>query len=331
MIRIAVLACDNVLNASLGITLDVLSVANRVAAEVRKPAHQRFALSVLGVRRRAVVTSSGHVLRADATLATWSRRRADIVLVPGIHLRIPRAQELLPMLASRDTRAAVAWLQAQWRAGAVVAASCSSTFLLAEAGMLDGKVATTSWFLAPLFRARYPRVDLQAERMLTRDKRVLCAGASMAQSELALAVVTDTLGSAVADLCKRYLLLDERSSQQSYVLVQQLASQDDVAGRARAWVRRHLAEDFAIADLATAVALGPKTLARRIESATGASPIAFVQRIRVEAALDLLQTTTLSFDQIAVRVGYRDPSALRRILQRQLGRSAREIRKAYTT
>ena len=92
-------------------------------------------------------------------------------------------------------------------------------------------------------------------------------------------------------------------------------------------MQRHLAEDFAISDLAQAVALGARTLARRIRRATGASPIAFVQRIRVESALDLLRTNALPFDEIAERVGYRDPGALRRVLRRETGRSAREIRK----
>lgn len=325
MIRLVVLAHDGVANASLGVTLDVLSAANRIGAALHRAPQARFAFQVLGLRRRTVLTGTGHKLQVDSTISRWGQRRADIVLIPGINLLTP--QELQAALAERDTRCAVAWLHSQWLLGATIGASCSSTFLLAESGLLDGRKATTSWFLAPLFRSRYPRVDLHSELVLTRDERLLCAGAALAQSDLVLSLVAEKLGPAVAQLCMRYLLLDERSSQTPYVLMRQVAAGDPAVARAEAWVRRHLAEDFAIPELARAVALGTRTLARRIERAIGASPIAFVQRIRVESALDLLQTTMLPFEEVAARVGYRDPGALRRVLRRETGRGAREIRK----
>jgi transcriptional regulator GlxA family with amidase domain len=324
MIRVAILAYEGVLQTTLGVTLDILALANRIAEALERPRESRFSVRVLGVKRRAVRTGAGHVFQADSTISACPGADADVVLVPGMNL--PTPQLLVPALASREGGAASAWLRAQWLGGATIGASCTATFLLAETRLLDGRMATTSWFLAPLFRSRYPAIELRSELLLTRDSRLLCAGAAMAQADLVLAVVAEKLGLTVAQRCMRYLLLDERSSQAHYALLHQLADQDPGATRAEAWVRRHLAEDFSIADLARAVALGPRTLARRIERATGVSPIAFVQRIRVEAALNLLQTTALSFDEIATRVGYADPGALRRLLRRETGRGAREIR-----
>jgi transcriptional regulator GlxA family with amidase domain len=324
LIDVLILAYGGVLQTTLGVTLDILALANRLATDLDRPRGSRLSFHVLGIGRRSVPTGTGHPFRADGTITSWSRPRADVVLVPGVNL--PTPQQLVPALGGREARAASAWLRAQWLGGATIGASCTGTFLLAETGLLDGRLATTSWFLAPLFRSRYPRVELRSELLLTRDSRLLCAGAAMAQADLALAVVADKLGPTVAQRCMRYLLLDERSSQGRYALMHQLATEDPATARAEAWVRRHLAEDFSIADVARAVALGPRTLARRIERATGVSPIAFVQRIRVESALGLLETTPLSFGEIATRVGYDDPGALRRLLRRETGRGAREIR-----
>lgn len=279
-------------------------------------------MQVLALRRTNIVTGTGLRVKADATISTWASRRADLVLVPGINLLTP--EELLAAIADRDTCTAIDWLARQWRRGAIVAASCSSTFLLAETGLLDGREATTSWFLAPLFRSRYPGVHLRSDLVLTRDGRAWCAGASLAQADLAL--VAEKLGAADANRCRHFLMLDRRLSQTPYVLMRQLAVQDPTLRRAEEWVRRHLADEFAIPDLARAVALGTRTLARRVADATGVSPVAFVRRIRAESALELVQGTALSFEEVASRVGYRDPGALCKILRRETGRGVREIR-----
>ncbi|MFN2427254.1 MAG: GlxA family transcriptional regulator [Candidatus Binatia bacterium] len=323
VIRVAILARDGVANAGLGMTLDILAAANRIAAGSPRP-RATFAVEVLAVTRRHVATATGHRMQGDAVISDWKAKRGDIVVVPGITLPTPR--EMIAALEARETASVTEWLAAQWRAGATLAASCSATFLLAEAGLLDKKEATTSWFLAPLFRSRYSRVKLRSDHVLTRDGRLMCAGAAHAQADLTLAIVRERLGDPVADLCRRYLLLDERSSQTPYIHVHQFTATDPDLAAAEAWVRKNLAREFAIPDLARALALGPRTLARRIERAAGVSPIAFVQRIRAETALDLLRTAGLAFEEVAAQVGYRNAGALRRILRRETGRRVREIR-----
>jgi len=213
-------------------------------------------------------------------------------------------------------------------AGAMLAASCASTFLLAEAGLLDGRRATTTWWLAPLFRQRYPDVALAADRMVVADWPIATAGAAMAQMDLMLAVVGKFAGPKLANACASYLLLDERRSQVPFMAISYLASQHPKIAKAEKWVRENIARDFSMEELAAAVALTPRTFARRIAATCGASPIQFVQRIRLETARYLLETTRLPVDEIARRVGYAEPSTLRRLIRRDTKHSPGHFRPA---
>ena len=235
-------------------------------------------------------------------------------------------ESLFAFLDTTEARTAGRWLRQVRQRGATLAAGCTATFLLAEAGLLDGLQATTSWWAADAFRARYPAVDLQPHMMLTRHDRIVCAGAAMAHMDLSLWVVSAVYGPAVATRVARRLLLDERASQARYMAASHLAhTQPDIV-RAEAWIRAHLSQPIRIEDIAAAVALSPRTLARRFVETTGGAPLQFVQRLRVEHAVHLLETSDLPFDEIAARVGYGEPAGLRRILRRETGCSPSDFR-----
>ncbi len=206
-------------------------------------------------------------------------------------------------LKSTACRRAGDLLAESFEAGAALAASCASTFLLAEAGLLDGRRATTTWWLAPLFRHRYPRVELVTDRMVVADWPIATGGAAMAQMDLMLAVVGRFAGPGLARTCANYLLLEERRSQAPFMAITFLARQDPKIAKAEKWVRDNIGRDFAIEELAEAVALAPRTFARRIAATCGVSPIQFVQRIRIETARYLLETTRLSVEEIARQGG----------------------------
>ena len=215
-----------------------------------------------------------------------------------------------------------------FEAGATLAASCASTFLLAETGLLNGRRATTTWWLDPLFRERYPKVELVTDRVVVTDWPIVTGGAAMAQMDLMLAIVGKFAGPKLASACANYLLLDERRSQVPFMAINYLASQDPRIAKAEKWVRNNIARDFTMEELAEAVALAPRTFARRIAATCGVSPIQFVQRIRLETARYLLETTRLSVDEISRQVGYAEPSTLRRLIRRDTKHSPGHFRPA---
>lgn len=317
---VVILALDGVLDASLGVALDVLRAADRIAvAQGRRAA---FTPVVVGVRRE-VRLGSGLRLRVDRPLAR-APRRASVVLVPGVDALDEEA--LSRHLEGRDAARARAFLLRAAAGGAWIAAGCTGAFLLAGTGLLDGATATTMWALAPRFRRAFPRVDLDASRTTVCEGRYWTAGAALSITDLALALVRRAAGAEVADLCVRYLALDTRPTQARYALMDHLAAASPEVRQAERWIRRHLAEPFGVPGLARALGTSPRTLARRTQRSLGCSPLALVQRLRAEQAEHLLATTRLSLQEVCAQVGYADPSALRRVLRRETGQTARGLR-----
>jgi transcriptional regulator GlxA family with amidase domain len=306
--RVIVFALPGGMASSLAITLDALATANGICR---------------GAGRRAPF-----VVRELKITRTARQRFAagDLVILPG--LGTATEAKLTAGLASPAVRRAIRLVMAARAAGATIAASCASTFLLAEAGLLNGRRATTTWWLAPAFRRRYPAVELVTEQIVVADWPVATAGAAMAQMDLMLALIAKFAGARIAEACARYLLLDHRRSQAPYMAITFLAGQDERIARAESWLRRNIAREVAMDELAAVAGLTPRTFARRLKNVCGLSPVRFAQRIRGEAAVMLLETTRLSVDEIARRVGYAEPSTLRRLLRRETSRSPSGLRRA---
>jgi transcriptional regulator GlxA family with amidase domain len=320
MRKLLILALDGVMDSSLTITLDTL----RTAQSFRERSRMRGGVEWAVIsHRKTVRTGGGLRVNADFTFRDVPAG-AEWVLVPGLGLTSQRAIET--RLAQRDAIAAMQLLRER-RIAKRVAASCSSVFLLAEAGLLAGRAATTTWWLSQTFRERYPDVRLDESRMLVRDDRFLTAGSAYAQLDLVLAVVTEAMGPEIAHLCSRYMLIDQRASQARYMIPSHVRHVDPTVLAAERWIDAHLAHPITITDLASAVAVSPKTLSRRITAATGVSPVRFLQRRRVMEAAHLIETTLLTLDTIAANVGYQDATALRKIIKRELGTTPSNLRK----
>jgi len=315
MTKIEILVLKGAMLSSVAITLDVLGTANRLrAAAGLAPA---FLIALSGSGARAFRAMAPEVkLSGDAA--------ADVIVVPGLGLTDEAM--IQAGLARRDVVAAGRRIAAAAEAGSAIAASCSSVFLLASAGLLDERRATTTWWLAPIFRRRFPNVRLTTDALIVTDGPITTAGAAMAQMDLMLALVARHAGPALAERCARYLLLDERRSQSPFMALALLAIADEQVATAQAWAREHLVDGVSVDSLAAAAGLAPRTFARRVERVTGLSPVRFLQRLKIERAVELMETTRLPFEEIARRVGYAEPSTLRRLLRKEGGAGPRELR-----
>ena len=209
--------------------------------------------------------------------------------------------------------------------GANVAAACIGTFIAAESGVLDGEIVTTTWWLAPFFRQRYPRVRLDDRRMLVRSGRVLTAGAALSHMDMALWLIRQ-VSPLLAATTARYLIVDSRPTQSAYAMSDHLAHADPIVQKFERWARDRLADGFSLDEAARAVGASKRTLARRINEVLGKSPLSYFQDLRIERAVHLLRTSSDNVERIAAAVGYADGVALRNLLRRKLGRGVREIR-----
>lgn len=315
--RIDVLTLDGVLDLGLAAFLDVFETANELNA-LTEAGVPRFELARIGVRRDV---RTAHGLRVPVQRP---RRTADCVIVPAIGYKMP--ESLGPALERPDVREAATALRQWSKRGAAVAAACIGTFVLAESGLLDGHRATTTWWLAPFFRKRYPDVLLEESRMIVPSGTLVTAGAALSHVDLALWLVR-RVSPQLAALTARYLILDSRSSQSAYMLTDHLVYSDPIVERFEAWARQRLDKGFSLAEAARAAGASTRTLTRHMQHAIGRSPLAYFQRLRVERAVHLLKTESYSVDAVAVKVGYANAAALRALLRRELNVGVKDLRR----
>jgi transcriptional regulator GlxA family with amidase domain len=318
--RIHILALNGVFDTGLAAVLDAFGTANALA-EMTGISSLRFRMKVVGLHK-SITTAHGLSM---PVIAAARAQTPDAVVMPAIlHMK---QEPLLRALAGSEVRAAGAVLR-KWSArGALTATACIGTFVLAEAALLDGEDATTTWWLAPLFRQRYPRVRLDESRIIVQSNAVVTAGAALSHLDLALALIRRA-SPELANLTARYLVVDARTSQSIYSIPDHLAKADPLIEQFERWARGSMAEGFSLDEAAKALATSKRTLARRMQNALGKSPLAFFQDLRIERAVHLLRTGHASVDQIAAEVGYTEGVTLRALLRRKLGRGVREIRRS---
>lgn len=316
--RISLLALDGLWDTGLTVTLDAFGLANNFS-RLQMGGSPHFNVSVVGVRKRV---RSGHGLAIPIQPITRDLK-PDWVIVPA--LNTGRPERLIPSLQRPDVKQAKAQLLEWHAAGVRIAASCIGTFLLAETGLLDDKEATTTWWLAPLFRQRYPKVLLDESRMLVSAGTVVTTGAAMGHLDLALWLIRQS-SPELATLVSRYLLADLRSLQAPYIIPNHLAQADPLILRFERWARDHLKEGFSLQHAAKALATSARTLQRRCDAVLGKSPLAYFQDLRVEHAQSLLHGSDADIEAIAADVGYADGATLRTLLRQRLGRGVRDLR-----
>lgn len=313
--KLALLALDGLFDTGLTVVMEAFGLANRFAG-----AKPPFEISIVSVEKN-VRTALGLPIPAKQISA---KLKPDWVILPAPMAGMP--DELMRALERPDIKLAAAQLRKWHQAGVKIGAACVGVFVLAESGLLDQRPATTTWWLAPLFRQRYPHVQLDESRMLVPNDAGVTAGAAMGHLDLALWLIRQS-SPVLADTVSRYLLADIRSSQAAYIIPNHLAQADPLIARFEQWARMHLKKGFSLHQAASALGVTPRSLQRRCEAVLGKSPLSYFQDLRVERARGLLNGgSRLGVDAIAAEVGYADGATLRSLLRQRLGRGVRELR-----
>jgi transcriptional regulator GlxA family with amidase domain len=318
VMKVAILVVDGVFDSGLAAVLDVLRTANELRTELPNPPHWQVRTVGIGTPVR---TAAGLAVPVDPPETAAD---ADLLVVPGLSRPVPA--DLVSYVSGPECAPVRLLLADAYARGQRIASACSGTFLLAEAGILDGQPATTSWWLAPAFRERYPSVALDDTRMVVSTERVTTAGAAFGHVDLALAIVRMT-SHALAELVARYLVVDDRPSQATYAVPSVLAKRNPTVSAFESWVRAHLAEPLNVPHAARALGTSERTLQRALRRTLGTTPVRFAQDIRIEQACHLLRTTELPMEAIAHRVGYENGNTLRILLRERRGVTAGMLRR----
>jgi transcriptional regulator GlxA family with amidase domain len=197
--------------------------------------------------------------------------------------------------------------------------------------LLTGRPATTTWWLDRLFRARYPKVDLNFRSVLTEADRLLCAGATATHMLQAIRIISEFHGPTVAAQCARTMLIDvSQTGNLPYLpLLTETTHNDTLVTRAQAWLDANMSREITIGALARAMSISERSLARRFRAAIGKAPLVYLQSARLNAARALLETGDASVQSIAHRVGYADASSFSRLFSRHFGLSPGAYRSRF--
>lgn len=308
MHRVGYLLPDNFQVMGLG-TQAVFEFANLVAGETFY-AVENYALG------GAVRASAGLTVQARTLTA---RSQADTWLVAGVisPLSTPMAPELHRLLGKIAPRARR------------IAGLCTGAFVLADAGLLDGRRATTHWHWAEALQQRHPRVQVEADRIYIADGPLWTSAGMTAELDLALALVEKDLGADVVRSVAHRLVMHQRRSggQSQHSEMLKLAPKSDRIQQALDYARRHLAQPLSVEELAEAASLSPRQFSRVFTAETGQSPAKAVEGLRLEAARLLIESSRHPLETVARETGFRDRRHMREAFMRGFGMPPQAVRR----
>jgi AraC family transcriptional activator FtrA len=316
---IAVLVAPDTVALGIPVIQQIFGVPPPSLAAVTGNSDSPYSVVLCGEESRHVLPTGVDVGEL-APLETLSA--ADTVIVPGVDDPLaPRSQELLGSL-----RTAVA-------ANARMVSFCGGSFILAEAGVLDRRRATTHWLLAREFRQAFPHIRLEAEHLYVNDGPVHTAGGLFAATDLSLHLVALDLGQSYAsDLARMLVCAPHRPGAQAQFVKTTVRVDDesDMENLIR-WMRENIAEPFTLPQLARHQRMSERTLVRKFRQVTGMSVLDWLTRERINQAKVLLESTDYRMGEIALMVGYRSPESFRRNFEKIAGTTAKAYRSTFRT
>jgi len=281
----------------------------------------QFRVTTASIDGRAVRCDGPIHLKPAAALKDI--RKTELILIPSTGIS-------LDDVAERNAPV-VPWLRRWHKRGAAIASVCSGVGLVAAAGLLDGKRATTHWGLAEQFRQKYPAVHWMPELMVTEDHGMYCGGGVNASLDLALHLVGHFCGHDVAMQSAKALLIETPRAWQAGFAIVRLKTEhtDETISSAQEWLHQNFHRDFSLETTAKRVGMSLRNFVRRFKHATGDTPLIYLQKLRIAAAKRLLESNHRTMQEISDAVGYQDVAFFRQLFERHTGGSPSAYRQRF--
>jgi transcriptional regulator GlxA family with amidase domain len=322
-INVAILAFETFATMPITGPMDILNKASAVWSGVYGKAapYSSFNVELVALSERPLQFGKNITLRPDASIVT--AKNPDVILIPSAGENV--LDNLGPLLDF------IPWIKMCSARGARIVSLCTGAFLLAETGLLDGRRATTHWFLADLFRRTYPKVKLHPERLIVDEGNVITSGAATSFLDLVLYLIELYNGHEAAILiAKAFLIEMGRRTQLPYTMLSIHKMHND---RQILWVQNfiheHLVDVLTTEMLAQRLDMSVRNFDRRFRNAVGEAPSIYVQKLRVEKAKRLLETTDDTIADIMTNVGYEDERSFRRLFNNLTDLSPKAYRMKY--
>lgn len=319
---VTILGFNHALSSALTGALDIFALAGvswqRIHGQTAQP---RFHVQLASFNGLPITCTNQLIVTPH--VAIEDVRETDLLLIPTIGGDISSV--------INDNQHLFIYMRKLHKLGADIAGNCTGNFLLAEAGLLDDMTATTHWGYAEQFRERFPHVTLHEDRMITNKDNVFCAGGGVAWFDLAILLIERYCGHQVAtDTAKAHVMDLGRTHQSVYASTRRKKfHQDAIILSAQDYIEENYPHTITVTELARIANMTERTFSRRFKRATDLSPGQYLQAIRLEQARKLLESSTLSLDNIVQQVGYDDLSSFSRLFKRECGVSPSQYRSKF--
>ncbi len=322
MVNFTFLAERDCLSSGISGIIDALSIANTFWQYLEGNPTPLFTTRIVTPDGKPVTTNGRIVLTPDHSMEDI--QTTDMIIIPAFFMPYDLTGSRADLICD--------WLRHHYSNGTKLTSTCTGTFLLARAGLLDGKIATTNWLFAGLFKKRFPEVDLRVDRIFTEDSGIYCTGAATAFMDLCLHFI-EIYGSArLARRCSKSLLVDHERTDQTPYMVYDFGKNhsDDTILKSQQVMEENFAEKISIDTLSKDAGLSPRHFKRRFKKATGENPLTYLQLLRIETAKRELETTQKPVTEITWGVGYEDINSFRKLFRKHTGMSPKEYRNRFS-
>jgi transcriptional regulator GlxA family with amidase domain len=309
MLNVGFLLCDNMLATSTTLPMEMLLAAQTTANQQRKSQQPVLQINTFATQLTPIKTQTGISLVADKKI---DNTKLDLLYLPGLW-RNPR-----PMI--QKNREVIGWLQNLHQSGTLISAVGTGVCFLAEAGLLDGKVATTHWYYFEQFKKQYPAVQLKQEYFITQAENIYCAASVNSLADLTVHFITRFFSTAIAQHVEKHFSHEIRKSydKSAYFDRLQKPHPDETIIQIQDWLESHYHQAVNFQQLSKQFDLSVRSLNRRFKNALDQTPNNYLQKMRINAAKDLLQNTNLAINEIADQIGCPDPSYFTNLFKKHL-------------
>jgi transcriptional regulator GlxA family with amidase domain len=320
MYTVAAVLYPQALATSVTLPMEILQAASQMASAQVPGLTPRVSFLLTGRDRQPVTLGSGITLQPELAFAELPP--LDLLLLPAIWRN--------PVPAVNGARDWLPLLQGQAARGTRICSVGTASYLLAEAGLLERRPATTHWNYFEQFNRRYPAVDLKTRHLITQSDNIYCVGSVNSIADLMVHIVEEWFGSRIARAVENQFSPEIRRSFRAAAYQNEADSShhDEVVAQAQQWLQSHLSSPVSMALLAKQLLLTPRTLNRRFKRATGMTPLSYLQSLRIAAAKDLLRHSNLTVGDIAWQQGIQDVSYFSQLFRQHSGMSPLQYRAA---
>jgi len=280
-----------------------------------------FKIELAGVSKKVDFYNGLFAVKPHTHISNISK--TNLIIIPSLNHNYQKAV--------KGNQAMIDWIREQYKSGAEIATICTGAFLLASAGLLDGKICSTHWSAADTFRLMFPNVDLQADKLITDENGIYTNGGAYSFLNLLIYLVEKYYDRQTAIFCSKVFQIEiDRQSQSTFaIFTGQKTHGDEVVKNAQVYIEGHLDEKISMEHLSSKFAVGRRNFDRRFIKATGNTPLEYAQRVKIESAKKAFENTRKNINEVMYDVGYADVKAFREVFRKITGMSPLEYRNKY--